>query len=409
MKKGRVLYVLRPAAGGLRRHLHLLLSGLDRGRFEPLAAGPFDAGWQSLMAELDVPYYPLDLSPSMAPRRDLRAAWQMGRHGAALAPHLVHAHGSKAALVARLGGRRRLAGAGAAGAPVIYTVHGGAAPNNPLWSHMLNLVERRLAPRTAAYLSVSRALARTVEMAWGLSPGRVQPLPLAIDPAPFLSLPAAPAARSALGLDPGRPAVGMVGRLGHEKGPDLFVRMAARVARAMPGCQFVLAGEGPARETVTSLAVALGLENHLFLLGHRDDVPLVLAALDVYVQPSRSEGLGLALLEALAAGRATVASNVGGLPEVLGAGAGPGGETPPAGLLVAPGDVTALARAVTGLLADEVGRRRWGEAARRRVLRLHNPAAMVDAVEATYEAVMAAARPGGTGWPGGAVRPGVPR
>jgi len=136
-----------------------------------------------------------------------------------------------------------------------------------------------------------------------------------------------------------------VARLAPEKGLDLLAPLVkARSVRV------VVAGEGPERTRLEPL----GLE----LLGNREDIPVLLAASDVVVVPSRSEGLGLAAIEALATGRPVVATAVGGLPEVVDA---------RVGALVSP-ESDAIAEAVHRLLADPEQRAQLGSAGRARVL-----------------------------------------
>ncbi|MBI4634920.1 MAG: glycosyltransferase, partial [Candidatus Rokubacteria bacterium] len=151
--------------------------------------------------------------------------------------------------------------------------------------------------------------------------------------------------RRELGLPVGAPLVGMVACLKPQKSPLDFVEVAARVAAAVPGAAFVLAGDGELRGRVQERADALGLRGRLHLLGWRRDIPGVMAALDVLVLPSvRSEATSQVISQALAVGTPVVASTVGGNPVLV-----RDGET---GRLVAPGDARALAKAVLSLLAD---------------------------------------------------------
>jgi glycosyltransferase involved in cell wall biosynthesis len=130
-------------------------------------------------------------------------------------------------------------------------------------------------------------------------------------------------------------------------------------AKDMPYAQIRIAGEGPDRPRLEDLARVLGVEARVTFLGHRSDVPQLLAAADVFALPSLNEGLGLAALEAMAASRPVVASSVGGIPEVV-----VQGET---GILVPPNDPRALAQALNDVLADARLAERMGAAGRRRV------------------------------------------
>ena len=124
----------------------------------------------------------------------------------------------------------------------------------------------------------------------------------------------------------------------------------------------------------------LGIAGRVHLLGDRIDVPDLLAGMDLFVLPSRWEGLSVSIMEAMAAGLAVVATDVGGTAELV-----VNGET---GLLVPPADVQALARAVTQLLQDESGADRMGRLGRRRVLSKFTHARMVEQVESLYVSLL---------------------
>ena len=138
----------------------------------------------------------------------------------------------------------------------------------------------------------------------------------------------------------------MVANVQHPKGYDFFIRAARRVIQAMPDVRFIAVGEfDPGMpEITTKLIQELNLENHFFFLGFREDVPEILSELDVFVLSSVSEGLPLAMLEAMAAGKAVVATRSGGVQEVI--------EDGRTGLLVPPGDADALAATILEVLRD---------------------------------------------------------
>ncbi|MFN7148908.1 MAG: GT4 family glycosyltransferase PelF [Microthrixaceae bacterium] len=163
-------------------------------------------------------------------------------------------------------------------------------------------------------------------------------------------------------LHPGQ-VVGTVGRIDSFKGVDVFIRAAGVIAEHQPEARFVHIGpvEHPGSEyqaTCRDLVIEAGLEGRFTFFGYHPDPTELLASLDVFVLPSRSEGLPFALLEAMAASRPIVASSVGGVPEALRDGAG---------LLVAPDDPPALARSVTALLTDRARAAQLGRRAHREV------------------------------------------
>lgn len=393
-----VLHVVRPAAGGMRQHVLSLVASSDRGSFQPVVACPPDPLWLEQLRGAGVPAYALPIAGGLSPARDILAARALHRLMADLRPALIHCHGAKAALVGRLAlASAQMAGTARPLPPLLYTVHGPAAPGSRAAALLADLAERALAPLATAFVAVSPALGERLKRAWGIPEGRVYVIPNGVDVAAFHRLPPRAAARRALGLDPLRPTVGMAARLAPGKGVEVFLRAAAVVARRHPEAQFAVAGDGPLRRRVERLAGALGLGGRLRLLGFRSDMPRVLASLDVLVLPSQREGLPLVLLEGLAAGRAVVATRAGGIPDVLWHGR--------TGLLAPPGDPHALAAAVGLLLEDEVLRRRLGQAGRRHVQRHFSLEMMASRTHALYRILLARGC-GAPAWPCGGQGPG---
>lgn len=302
---------------------------------------------------------------------DLRGALRLRRLLRALRPALVHAHLFHGNLAARLL-------APSAGARVISTIHvveRRRLPARPL-------LERLLATRDDATVCVSQAVRRHAAAALGARSDRLRVIENGIDLARFAP-PSDPdrarrEARAALALPPDAPIVGAVGRLDRQKGLDVLIEAFARLAPAHPQALLALAGAGPEEGALRALARARGLEARVRLLGHQRDVPAVLAALDVFCMPSRWEGFGLALAEALACGKPAVASAVDSLPEVLGE----------AGLLVPPEQPAALADALGSLLTDPTRRAALTRAARARAERF-SVERMVAAYDALYGEVLA--------------------
>jgi glycosyltransferase involved in cell wall biosynthesis len=193
--------------------------------------------------------------------------------------------------------------------------------------------------------------------------GDLRCIPLGADPAVFEPL--TPAARADLqrrhGLDPDRPVVGYLGRLHWEKG--LAVLLAA--VAGLPGVQLVLVGDGPHRAAIMARAAALGLQERTLFVGAvpRPATPGYLNAMDCLVVPSLTtrrwkEQFGRIITEAALCALPVVGSSSGAIPEVVG----------PGGVIVAEGDVPALAGALAALLADPARRRALGAAGRARAL-----------------------------------------
>ena len=146
-----------------------------------------------------------------------------------------------------------------------------------------------------------------------------------------------------------------VGNLRVEKGHGVLLRAFARTLADRPA-RLVLVGDGPLRHQLAAEVSSLGIDAHVSFLGSRDDVWAVLSEADIFAFPSLSEPLGIAVMEAMAAGLPVIASDVGGLPEVVQHGV--------SGLLVQPGDERSLSDGLGRLLDDPAARAEMGEAGR---------------------------------------------
>jgi len=191
------------------------------------------------------------------------------------------------------------------------------------------------------------------------------------------------AARRTLGLPPETQVVIQVGRLTAQKG-QMHTVEAARRLRDRRRMRWILVGEGPLRPELEAAIARADLGASVSLAGGRADVRTFLAAADLFVFPSRHEGLGIAVLEAMAAGLPVVAYGAGPLPEIV-----TGGET---GTLVPPGDIEGLAGAVEALLADPPRARAMGRRGREEVIRRFSIATAALRHAAFYARVLAPER-----------------
>lgn len=173
----------------------------------------------------------------------------------------------------------------------------------------------------------------------GVRSDRIEIVPDALDESRITVRRGRAALRQELGLQDDRFLVLTMAKLMHRKGLDLLLAAFAQLAD--PRAVLAIAGSGPEEQNLRALATQLGLGNRARFLGHRDDTGDLLAAADLFVLPSRAEGLGVAALEALAAARPVLATRVGGLAEVVVDGR--------CGMLVPPEDVPALAAAMQRL------------------------------------------------------------
>ena len=216
-----------------------------------------------------------------------------------------------------------------------------------------------------------------------LKPSRVHVVPNGIDAEVFRPRPLAEA-RAQLGLVDG-PLFVCVGRLSREKGIHHAVRALALLDGEASSARLVIVGDGEEREPLETLVRALGVEGRVTFAGAQahETVALYLAAADVFLFPTeRDEAAPLVLPQAMACARPSVASDIGGITEVL-------GRSGDNGLLIPPGDVEALVGAMRTLLGDEGLRRRLGEAAQRRVLTEYTVERMVARTLEVYRIAIA--------------------
>lgn len=262
-------------------------------------------------------------------------------------PDVVHLHSSKAGLAGRATIRRRR--------PTLFQPHAwsflavdGATRQAALWWE-------RLAVRwTTAVVCCSEAEQRQGEA--NKVRVRSEVIPNAVDVSRFDDLDRA-AARRRLGLPSGAPLVVCIGRLSHQKGQDVLLAAWPAVRAAVPEARLALVGDGPDRA-----ALAAQSSDGVQFVGRQPGVEDWLAAADVVAQPSRYEGLALSVLEAMAAGRSIVATDVEGMAEAIGQG----------GAIVRPGDAKALAAAITERLVDPERATAEGRVGRERAARSHD-------------------------------------
>lgn len=374
---GTVWLLAGAARGGLRAYLTALARGLAATGMNVVLWTSAPGDWFQLRAAgTGVRPLPGPLVPAAgvtAPWRWLRGAGALRVAASQEAPLLVHAHGLRASALAvsALGGR----------VPVVSTLH--TEPAGWLACRLAGWVARR----SDALVLVSDALARWAQ-ARGLSAGgpgaatRVLPPPLTRYPAPPLP---AQAARRVLGLPHLGPVVGTVARLSPEKGVDVLLRAVALLRRHddQPLTCAVI-GDGPQRDALERLARQLGIAGCVRWVGERPDAARLVRAIDVYVQPSRREALGLATLEAMAAARPVVVSRTGGLEDLVRDGLD--------GRQVPPGDPVSLARVLAELLLDRRQRERLARAAVARARRWPDARALVQGHLRLYREVAGEAR-----------------
>ncbi len=339
--------------------VHATVPGRERIRVVEVMATGTNGGAQehvfNLVTRLDPAYYDVSvvsLSPGSAVRKlqrhgvdvtvidepdDAIATGILAAHLADARADIVHNHmfraevvGTKAVIALREAGHRR---------PwVIGTVHSSRVRSAEDQEEL-----RRLTAWMDHLIVVSNAIDRKV-----VSEGRTDaPRTLiynGVDLERYAHQEPCCTLREEYGMEATAQIVGVVGRLELEKGHPTLLEAWPTVLRPVPNAYLLIVGEGSRLDALRQIAREQGIERHVVFTGRRDDIPAVTAALDVAVLPSYREAQGLTILEAMALSRPVVASNVGGIPEMIQDGV--------TGLLVPPHDPAALAAALVRLLED---------------------------------------------------------
>jgi len=372
------LVIINLATGGAEMMLHKLLQNIDRSRFQPTVISLMGKGEIGPRIEaLGIPVHALGM------RRSVPNPWvvvQLARLLRRTQPDVVHTWMYHAdllgGLAAWLAGCRR----------VVWCLR---------QSNLSKTVNKRstlVVVRLCAWLSgwVPRLIvscsrrARQVHDAVGYVDEKIQVIPNGFDLGRFIPDAAARAhVRAELGLPHDAPLVGVVARYDVQKNHLGFVQAAAQVLAQLPQVHFVLAGkdvDGGNAELQAAIATHPGLAAHMHLLGRRDDVPQLMAALDVLASPSHGEAFPNVLGEAMACGAPCVVTAAGDSAEIVGS----------TGRVVAVGDMDGLARELVAVLHLPVEERvALGRQARARVQAEYEIGHVTRLYEAVYERVAA--------------------
>ena len=414
MTPRRVLFVdLAPTPAGSIASLAYLVRDLDRSRYEPLVLLAEGNVAVSRFREMGVPVWTIPSQQGRGVSFGQRVdAVRQGRLGAWVRAHprlarVWHTAGSLVRWRRKLWPEaQRIRRVIADARPDLVHLNAELVVNRPgvLAAYLERVpalchvrgwetwdVWDRLLSRTVrAYVCISQAVAARVR-ALGIPQERIHVVYNGVEIEDIPAV-APPELREALGLDPGRPVVGIFGRLVDWKGHPVFLRAFARVAEVMPEVQGIVVGaveitDPHYLDRLRALAEQLGIADRVHFLGHRDDVLRLYAVVDVLVHASvRDEPFGRVIIEGMAAARPVVATRGGGTPEIVRE-----GET---GYLVPQGDPDAMAEAILRLLRDPARARQMGEVARAHVSRRFRARDTARRVMDVYDRIL---REGGTG------------
>lgn len=312
-------------------------------------------------------------SLGMASRWDPRALRRGVAVTSELLPDIVHTHLKHADLVGAHVASRL-------GVPLVSTLHlieDGPTPVGRVKRRLAAAVRRR---RAALTIAVSDALRQWYLAEFGVPASQVVTVRNGVSAAAAISATQRTALRADLGVPPGALLAAFVGLMRPGKGHDELLDAVEQMPNNVD-VRYVLAGDGPLRAVLAARVRANPLlERAVVFAGFRDDIGSLLQAADLLIHPSRFDALPTAVIHGLAAGLPIVASNVGGIPEIV---------TPDVGVLVRPQDRRGLAQAITTMARESAMRAQMGAAARRRFEQEFAAEAWAAKLRAQYQTVLA--------------------
>ncbi len=280
---------------------------------------------------------------------DLGTVRQIRRYLKSRSVNIVHAHGYKANFYAILSSMFR-------NVACVATCHPWTETEYSYKARMYTALDKGLLRRMDSIVAISAEVRD--ELHNSIKRTDVEVIPNGIDTRKFSGI-ASPSLRSELNMSEDDLIVGTIGRFVQEKGYKYLIESLKVLSYEKKTIKVVFVGEGPLCEELEQRVLAAGLQDLVSFLGVRNDIPKLLAIIDVFVLSSISEGLPMVILEAMAAGKAIVATTVGNIPSVL--------KNNVTALLVPPRDSVALAKAIQTCLFEPVLRDRLGRAARKQV------------------------------------------
>ena len=375
--------ITRMIMGGAQNIVLDLLQRIDKGKFESFLLSGSEADTRfsklnNIESNNHLLFLP-ELVREINIRMDVKAVAKLTAILCSVKPDIVHCHTYKAGVIGCIAAK--LAGVKA----VIFTPHGhiferGAnipgVPTNRFslfGLYWLTRFAQMCADKVTALSDIDMAHQVRISLA---PAGKYCVIRNGINLGNMKNISNGSSFRKQLGISSDTAIVGTVGRLTSEKGYRFLVEAMAKVRERFSKVILLIVGKGALEQELVSLTHKHFLQDCVRFLGEVDDVALPLSAMDVYVQPSLYESQGLAMIEAMAARKSVVATNVGGIPDVV-----KDGET---GLLVPPADPTALADAIITLLKDRDMAKRFGEAGYQRVEKFYSVDNMVRNYENLY-------------------------
>jgi glycosyltransferase involved in cell wall biosynthesis len=388
----RVLRVIaRLNVGGPALHVSYLSQGLDRIGYETtLVAGRIggsEGSMEYVAEELGVqPLYVPELQREISPFADALAARRLLQVIRDVRPDVLHTHTAKAGAVGRMAA---LMAGSARPKVVVHTFHGHVLRGyfGPSKTKAFSLLERGLAKATDVLIAVSPEVRDDLVELGIAPPDKIAVVRLGLDLETRLAAPpdARESLRRELGIPPDRFLAAWLGRMTEIKRADDLLHAFARLRATVPDADLLVVGDGPLRTELEGLASELGIAASCHFTGFRSDVGSIYAASDAVVLTSANEGTPVSVIEAQAAGRPVVSTDVGGVRDIVADGR--------SGFVVAPGDMDAVAERLSRLAAQPELRERMGQEGRKRAGTRYSVPRLVGDMDALYRELLGQAQP----------------
>ncbi|QEF98720.1 Putative glycosyltransferase EpsD [Stieleria maiorica] len=373
-RRVKVLHIhVMSVISGSGINTYLSMEGMDPTEFEIEFACAPGGKLGELAERAGIPFHPVDhFVQPISPYHDLRALIELIKIIRRGKYDLVHTHNSKGGILGRLA-------AWICRTPIIiHTIHGFAFHSSETpWRRKLFIhLERWAAKVTDRLIVISQPL-----QDWGLRVGighedQYTKIYSGIEIDKFKCDCDQTDLRKSLGLRQDDLVIGLVAKLWDGKGHAVAINALSKLVRSYPSAKLVIVGEGYLRDELETQTSDLKLQDHVVFTGFRSDIPNLNAMFDIAILASDFEGMGRVLLEAMVMGRPVVASDVGGIPDVVDDGT--------TGILVPPGNIDELAGALATLLADPTLREKMGRAAYARITQKFSSETMVRQIRDVY-------------------------
>lgn len=337
MKKTKILHITQSTIGGTLEYIKLFFKNIDKEKFDVELICPEYGPMKGEIEELGFNVEVANMKRQISPIDDLKCFIKINSYIKITKPDIIHVHSSKAGVIGRLAAYKNHI-------PCIYNAHG--------WSFSMDvsIIKKKL------YIFIEKMCSRLCDkivnissneqqlaMKYKIAPiNKMEIINNGIDIKDYLNK----QIKNSLCICNNSYTIGMVGRLTEAKNPRLFVEIAYEISKAIDNCFFILVGDGELREEIELQIKHLGIHEKFLITGWTENVSMYLSIFDVALLTSKWEGFGLVLTEYMISKVPIVASNVGGIPNVVIHNRN--------GILVDPGDKYTFVNAILKIKEDKL-------------------------------------------------------